>query len=535
MIIRKSIILCLYVMLVSCSTLREIPAVKIATVTVKLPASSSIFWLGESEPLPLSVELKDAQGNLISGYNGTVTYFSNGKTLPNSTFDPSTEGVYTLKAMVESVESAVVSVTVKDPQKEMERLELRSGFYYRYAVWHVPVNTWPDVVPKGYDKAGNEIPIGKKAKVQFRGKEAVPSSIQLNQPGKETIIGSAYGKQAELTFQVRAPRTFDIVRIPLMFHFCQAGDYTYPNSSETDETMRKKGIEALKNENYLKVLNRIFRNRYEADIAAHDPNAHDTFIEFYLAETDPDGKPLPQKGVNLLDFKRPAQAGSTYDWNTPEAKEYTQKIENLVKRWNPNEYLNILVEPAALNIPYAGAAGGGGLDVARKEAVPKEFFELPIVNFNPYGTFYAKSNAPLIRLNGFAQFLWGGLPTVDKIPTTIPHELGHIFGLPHTFGLASNCTDAIHSDGLWDTPTCANDKVTVNCETVPFVQKNLMSYLYSGQKVYFTYDQVTVMRARIEAGFNLPTPRNRGKLFTNSVAQPDVYSFGCVHNCSGNH
>ncbi|MFN8357123.1 MAG: M43 family zinc metalloprotease [Spirosomataceae bacterium] len=504
------------------------PSERIATVAFKTPSQSITLWIGESEALPLTVELKDTQGQVITNYVGTTMYYANGQSLSSATFVPTIEGTYILKAKVESIETIVpLTITVKNPQKELDKVVITSGFYQKYAVWHTMTGTKPELSAKGYDKVGTEVPIQKGLKANLGSSSVTISNLSFDKAGTQKIVIIAYGKQAEVTFEVRTPRTFEVVKVPLMFHFCLPGSYQYPNSTDTEVTMRTKALEALKNPDYINLLNQVFRNQYEADIASHDPNAQDTYIEFYLAETDPDGKPLAQKGVNLLSFAKPQQTGSTYDWSTPEATLYRQKVEQLIKRWNPNQYLNIIFEPTATNYGYGGgAAGGGGLDASRKDWVPREFFSLPIINYGGWGTFYNSANAPLISLNGFAQFFWAGQTSGTRIATTLPHEIGHILGLPHTFGSSSRCTDNVHSDGFLDTPTSFFESSTSNCEGVGFTQRNVMSYLNNGLKAYFTYDQVTMMRARIEAGFNLPTPRNRGKPYSNQVSVPEVYSFG---------
>ncbi len=139
-----------------------------------------------------------------------------------------------------------------------------------------------------------------------------------------------------------------------------------------------------------------------------------------------------------------------------------------------------------------------------------EFFNLPLANYNGilgyYSRFVTEIDIPYIILNGYSHLSGASYENI------IPHEIGHILGLPHTFGNSTKCTDDIHSDGLLDTPTSALQNSTTNCDGVPFIQRNVMSYLINEIKLYFTYDQVTVMRAKIEAGFNLPTPQNKGKI-----------------------
>jgi hypothetical protein len=511
----------------SISTLTPAQA-KIASLTLKSNQSVGVFWIGESTPVTLSVDLKDDKGIIIANYAGKISYFANEKELTTNEFNTDIEGVYILKVQVENLTNSI-TYTVKSPQKELDKIAIvSSGFVNKYAVNQTMIDTKPELTVKGFDKIGVEVPIQKGLKTMIGTSEYNINSLTFDKAGTQKIIVSAYGKEADIIFEVRSPRTFEVIRIPLIFHFCLPTRYN-PNATESDAAMQKKSLEQLKDDNYIKILNQVFRNQYEKDIASYDPNAQDSFIEFYLAETDPDGKPLQQKGVNLLNFTKPYQTGSNYDYSTPDVKEYLQNRENIVKKWNPNMYLNFFVEPFANNYGYSGAAADGGLDIDRKQFISSDFFKLPIVGSNiGYGTFYAKGLNTFIYLNGSTHFFSPN--SNSSIERVIPHEIGHILGLPHTFGASSNCADKIHSDGLFDTPTSAYSTSIRDCSGVQFIQRNIMSYLFVENKQYFTYDQVTVMRATIEAGFNLPTPRNKGKS-SGRISSENLERKGEVINC----
>ena len=63
-----------------------------------------------------------------------------------------------------------------------------------------------------------------------------------------------------------------------------------------------------------------------------------------------------------------------------------------------------------------------------------------------------------------------------------------------------------------------------------------MSYL-SPMNIYFTYDQVTVIRTWIEAGRYIPTPRNKGKSGGRIGVEDNGRYFGQTHilTCNGLH
>jgi hypothetical protein len=109
---------------------------KVASVTLKT-ISTNTFWIGESDAITLTVELKDDKGATISNFSGKISYFVNGTALANNSFVPTAEGTYDIKAQVENINSTnTLNITVKSPQKELDKIVMTSGFFQKYAVWH---------------------------------------------------------------------------------------------------------------------------------------------------------------------------------------------------------------------------------------------------------------------------------------------------------------------------------------------------------------------------------------------------------------
>jgi len=97
--------------------------------------------------------------------------------------------------------------------------------------------------------------------------------------------------------------------------------------------------------------------------------------------------------------------------------------------------------------------------------------------------------------------------------STLSHELGHFFGLQHTFGKSpaenttfekpdgSNCLD--EADFICDTPADPNGKINSRCEFIGLSDKkthdfkplvnNYMSYYQNACKNEFTEEQKTAM------------------------------------------
>ena len=159
------------------------------------------------------------------------------------------------------------------------------------------------------------------------------------------------------------------------------------------------------------------------------------------------------------------------------------------------------------------------LDNNRKHLIPKEYDKLLVMNTNIEKLAWGNTNTRFfndhVRINGANNVLVESVGANGALfpSSTLTHEIGHALGLQHTFGLNENCTDHYHSDGLQDTPRQVSANYHTSCDGILFLQRNLMNYMNTANRGSFTYDQVTLMRTRIEAGFNLPTPRNKGNGF----------------------
>lgn len=501
--------------------------VKISSISLKISKPAGTFWINESDALELSIDAKDEQGKIYSNYSGKVSYFANGVELSSNKYDFAQEGEVEFKAKINEVESTnSAKYLVKNPAKELEKLVLSNTFYSKYSVLHALVGTTPNLALKGFDKNNTEIPVQKGLKATIGNESVNLENFAFQKAGTQKIVMNAYGKQIETTFEVRQPRTFDVVRIPIMFHFCQPSPYTHPTTKQTDAQFIELGIEQLNNGKALEQLNAMFRNQFVKNVQELDPNAADTFIEFYLADKDPQGNPLKEKGINRLNFTRPyIPVESPYVYDEAQ-RQYEIKLANELSKWNPNAYFNVVVENFG-NWNYAGIAKMPMMDNNRKSLVPQEFFNLPYINTTIDKLAWGNTNTRIfsdhVRLQGAIKLLTQ-TPGVDGrlyVSSTLAHEIGHALGLQHTFGLQENCNDSYHSDGLFDTPRQVSANYETSCDGIKFVQRNLMNYMSSDLRGYFTYDQVTVMRSRIEAAFNLPTPRNKGKFNQLRIANSE--------------
>jgi Pregnancy-associated plasma protein-A len=520
-LVMKNLILLLAIIVLACNKKEKVVPqnIKISTLKLNISKPAGTFWRGESDALTFAVDVVDEAGKTYTNYAGAVSYFANDQLITGNKFEFSTEGTIVFSAKIETKTSEKsANYVVKNPEKELAKLEVTNGFYNTYVVNHALIGSNPNISIKGISKDGTEIPLSKGAKITTGGQLIALQNYTFNQLGKQNIAINAYGKTAEVNYTIRANnRAFDLVRIPLMFHFCKPGPFINPSVSISDEQYLVQAIAQLKSGEIINQLNAMYRNKFIANANAIDPNAADTFIEFYLAETGPDGKSLAEKGVNRLLFTKPYAAPSqNYDKNSEAAKQFETALANELSKYNLNAYLNIVVEPFG-GWGYAGIGKQPFSDNTRKAFIPKEYFDLPISGASDALLFKDSPTTQFydhIRMNGSKNILTASDGFVDKgllLNTNLAHEIGHVLGLPHTFWRTGDCNIAQHSDGLFDTPMHSEPNYNKSCDGILFPQRNMMNYMDTPQKGYFTYDQATLMRARIEAQFNIPSPRNKGK------------------------
>ncbi|MBK9272676.1 MAG: hypothetical protein IPM48_13895 [Saprospiraceae bacterium] len=314
-------------------------------------------------------------------------------------------------------------------------------------------------------------------------------------PGYKEAIREAF-IESKNTMTSRTP---EVYRIPVVFHVVWRS--SVPDQNIPDSCISRQ----------VQILNEAFRGQ-NPDRNQLRPifglEVTDSEIEFYLADTDPQGKPSngivrkststrftinPLAGINI-DMKSSSKGGSD--------------------PWPVDRYLNIWVVHMPLN--FLGV-----------EQVSVIGFATPPANLQ---------NWPSNALEGVGadgvvmqyHFIGDNNPHFAKLPSafsladrgrSLVHEIGHYLGLRHIWADKGNpllgtpsCTNTQgnrEDDGMDDTPYCGGNSQTTGCSLskntcvdgnpdLPDMWENYMDYSEERCQVLFTPQQVDFMRNVIE-------------------------------------
>ena len=368
---------------------------------------------------------------------------------------------------------------------------------------------------------------------------------QINRCGHQHLLGKqgpqfqqlseqAYD-QARRTSNSSQNRSRQLLTVPVVVHIV----YQTPEQNISDDVVQSQ----------IDVLNEDFQ-RLNADAgdarAIFQEVADNPEIKFVLADTDPEGNPtsgitrtetavptfLPLNitQADLLDaidscgvdLRDPDQfLDSIFCINNKALEHAFEKLEEQdttqiddmkftetggIDAWDQDRYINIWVCNMTMivdNLPTVGVAGYATppIEAPNWEGIefPENFQETDgvVIHYEAFGR-----NTPAVASLGFE----GG--------RTGTHELGHYFGLRHTFG-DGYCQD---DDGLSDTPptnsffppesieelttplTCpkAKEKDTCPDDELPDMIENYMDYSPQSCQNMFTIEQVAIMRSMLE-------------------------------------
>ena len=327
--------------------------------------------------------------------------------------------------------------------------------------------------------------------------------------------------QIEETFNKavkQTPNRANVYQIPVVFHVVYNNDEeNYPDEYIHDQ---------------IAVLNEDFR-RMNANAVDTRPVfegvAADAEIEFYLAQTDPDGNPTTgitrtftdRTSFIELDIALLLQAALACgilgtDITEEQLACLEEQLGNLdidlelvkqtsqggIDAWDSDHYLNIW--SCDLAVDFLGESTPFVLGFAYPpvgapnwpaEIFPPKEFEGVVLHYKTVGRNHPNN---------------GVLAGVNDAGRTGTHEVGHYLGLRHIWGDGDCSLD----DGLSDTPGAASNSQTqdpndVSCaqahdkdscpeDSLPDMVENYMDYYIESCQNIFTNDQANLMRAMLE-------------------------------------
>jgi len=300
------------------------------------------------------------------------------------------------------------------------------------------------------------VPYNETLDQYFKGKYSIP---QFEKWIKDKINEK---KSKPQTYETMAD---EIYRIPVVIHVIHNGEQEGDGSNISDAQILSQ----------IAVLNEDYR-RLNADTIntpeIFKPVATDSYIEFKLAERDPNGEDTD--GIVRVQ-------GTKSEWVATNSSD-NQELKSL-SFWPPEDYLNIWVTTLAND--YLGYA------------------QYPITSLpGSIPPFDRETDGVVIHYRAFGSRDYGAFNLYSnyRYGRTTTHEVGHYLGLRHIWGDVVGCGGTDYCD---DTPdayesynSCTNID-PVSCDSEDMYQ-NFLDYSYDRCMNIFTQDQTLRMRTVLE-------------------------------------
>ncbi|WP_159467841.1 M43 family zinc metalloprotease [Dyadobacter sp. 3J3] len=446
---------------------------KLNKLTIKKPARMDFFMGIDNAPIPLNVTAYDQQGNSIDAPQEVISFYSNNVKILGGTFSPDKEGRFAIVGKLANQVSDTIFIRVWDPASLILSLSIVNPQEVFQANGTDTLHFKVDVL-----KGNQVVDIKFPYNLFVNGKEQTQETFSATVPGTYKFQVKGLGLASnELTINAIPKTTYSVVRLPVIFHEINT-------SVLTADRIRKLTDD----------MTRAYRNQFNYNQAAKDPNAEDLFVEFYPAEIGLDGNKLSAPGLH-----RTSSSKTSFSSNDA----FNDAFNSF---WDPAHYLNIWV--------YSNITG----DLANSSwayypgvTVPMEGFStFPAGTkpFFPYGIFL-NGNHVSINYEG------------GRTEEILAHEAGHVLGLYHVFdgnNTSFNSCTSIDPDYCFDTPYYNRDSYATtidrnqrykrtSCAGIEYTSTNFMDYYYT-QNNSFTTEQLKRVRHTINYGLWLPSPYN---------------------------
>lgn len=283
-----------------------------------------------------------------------------------------------------------------------------------------------------------------------------------------------------------APKTYqapsltydnNTVKAPVIFHVL------YNDASDKNQNIREEVLDDA-----IRYANMIFRNKLSPSTGT------DINLEFYRAETDPDGIPLTEKGIDRVAYNYNINISCNQFMATDSPYFNPQLI------WDPSKYVNIWI----FNFKEEGVTG-----LTPIAALPSQYAQ----NGYNIADYYIANG--LNMMYGIALDSKG---LQSGSLSTLAHEIGHLYGLHHVFGEKSTGNSSAYTcdadDYCNDTPNYDRNVYMANIETFGYMwqpctggalfrSSNIMDYYFSDLNS-LTNDQRTRIQYVLEHGIYAP-------------------------------
>jgi hypothetical protein len=428
---------------------------QVASISLFAENNQQKFYFLEdvaNNTIRLRLTYYDANKSVIT-VTETPQFFVNGQPLTGDTYRFDKAGQYTFSAKVgdRTSDNTLGPIQVASVQNYVGRVRIRTTVPFLNADSTSRLPLLYDI----FDKQDNLLNLAFYRPTLLANNVSQPESNALTaaQPGQYVIQADFFGIRSEkLTVEARRPVVYPLVRLPVIIHVPKS-----VSSLNVDPA------------NILAEVNKTFRKGRPAD----DPNQADTYIEFYPALTDPDGRPLAKPGLHQLDFDNPT-----------DVVDAAMGVTKVIQRWCPQRYINVFVSIDWLRTYPDGYS---------YSYLPSPLFRTADFTCDDLRTanFQAES-IPAVYINNLGAF------------AILAHELGHFLGLQHTF--AAGCSGRRQ---ILDAPShvlaypAPGTEQKQSCDGVPFQSRYVMDY-YVNQNS-FTYEQVELMRQYLSLSGYVPT------------------------------
>lgn len=295
-----------------------------------------------------------------------------------------------------------------------------------------------------------------------------------------------YVESEEISERLMIKQDVYVYRIPVIFHVM------YADASDTLQYLKTERIREM-----VEGANAIYRNR--------KGNTTDILVELVPAETTPDGKFLPEAGIERILW--PQDGMDEHEFIRSDNPEYIKLL------WDLKSYINVFIFTFKEDGKLATNTGVASLPYTTSDTPLDGLTNGDYYVMNPDARpDYVHS----VVINN--RYAYSDLPGFDMIKT-FAHEVGHYLGLRHVFS-ESDCSGTDYCDdtpnynraayetwfGMHSGEDYSVTSKRTSCDGGTFESTNLMDY-FVGSREEITPDQFKRIRHSLVHSPLLPGPK----------------------------